>query len=140
MICKHCGEPANETPYSMAGTMHKYGPTTHEFKARKPRAFHITYETYSDDSIEAGDADQRGFTARDVLSLRDALDICDWSGATRPEADSAPISVANPPRWFSADGVGYVNGYAIHRSLHLVNVTPSSAMRIARIIGARGVR
>ena len=94
-------------------------------------SFNITYASYTDESIEQGDADARGFTAQGVLSLRDALDACDWNGANYPEADSSPISVANPPRWFT----GAVND-RFERSLHLVNVTPSSAMRIARLIGA----
>ena len=96
--------------------------------------FHVTYARYTAESIEAGDADEHGHTAQDIRSLRDALDACDWSGEHRPEADSAPISVRNPPRWFTC-----AVDETSERSLHLVNITPSSAMRIARLIGAYGV-
>lgn len=30
-VCMECGEPANTRPYSMAGTMHKWGPLDHDF-------------------------------------------------------------------------------------------------------------
>jgi len=29
--CAVCGEAANRNPISMAGTMHRYGPTSHEY-------------------------------------------------------------------------------------------------------------
>lgn len=35
--CAVCGEAANEVPYSMAGTMHKYGPVSdHDYTPQNP--------------------------------------------------------------------------------------------------------
>jgi hypothetical protein len=95
--------------------------------------FSVTYELVNE--AEAGDTDRRGFIA-ESLTLREAMGIL---GGSADEADSRPVTRANPPRWFTLyRGQDLLTGDYESRSLHIPdNVTPSSRLRIARLLGVR---
>ena len=104
-------------------------------------SFMVTYEIVTDESAENGDAQERGFVAENT-SLRGAIDglsaasnSCELASI---DADSWPISRDNPPRWityqYSRD---WQSGEFESRSIHFPRgITGSSAIRIARLLGA----
>ncbi len=96
--------------------------------------FSVTYELVNEAEAEAGDTDRHGFVCEDV-SLREAIDTI---GGYAPEPDSWPVSLDSPPRWFTYHGErNYVTGDYESWSLHIPeHVTPSSRLRIARLLGA----
>lgn len=112
--------------------------------ARLPR-FRVCFEIVTPESAADGEAAERGVVG-DFESLREALEA--WNGyGCHVECDSAPASVANPPRWFTAYGVNdgtreyYETGAEESRSLHFLRpVSPHSAVRVARLVGAYGVK
>jgi len=94
--------------------------------------FHVTYEIVTPESAEVGDAAERGFVAEGV-SLREAVDLI---GGVAHSADTWPCTLANPPRWFTNEAYNEETRGVENRSLHLPrNVTPSSAIRVARLLG-----
>jgi len=100
--------------------------------------FNVTYEIVTPESAEFGDAEERGFVAKGV-SLREAVDLI---GGFAHSADTWPCTLANPPRWFTNEAYNegtreyFEFGREERRSLHLPwNVTPSSAIRVARLLG-----
>lgn len=100
--------------------------------------FAVTFERVTAESAELGDAESRGYVLHNA-TLRDAIEALQGAYC---EPDSWPISLANPPRWFTAyrtnEGTRdyYDAGVEESRSLHLPrNITPSSAIRIARLLG-----
>jgi hypothetical protein len=94
--------------------------------------FHVTYEITTEESAESGEAAESGFLLEDCPSLREALSEFGYA----IEADSWPISLECPPRWFiGEDAEDYRTGERKRCNLHMRNVTPSSAMRIARLLG-----
>lgn len=97
--------------------------------------FDITYEIVTPESAEHGDVEDRGFSA-EGLTLREAHNFLRYDGCAL-EADSWPISLASPPRWLTfAPDIRFEDGAEITHSLHLPrNITPSSAMRVARLFG-----
>jgi hypothetical protein len=103
--------------------------------------FNVTFEIVTDESAENGDAQERGFIAENV-SLRDAIDGLSASSNSCElasiEADSWPISCDNPPRWITYHyGRDWESGEFESRSVHFPRgVTGSSAIRIARLLGA----
>ena len=108
--------------------------------------FSVTYEVVTPESAEHGDAEDRGFIAED-LTLRDALDAWDGAGY-HVEADCCPVDGGpyGVPRWFTAYKVNngtrecYETGAEESRGLHLPDdVTPETALRIARLVGCYGV-
>jgi hypothetical protein len=114
------------------------------------KGFSVTFERWTYEDAEHGDTDKRGFVVQDV-SLREAMTLGleysrpEWSGNC--EADCCPVSRNNPPRWLSFDQWNegtrdnIESGTSESRSLHIPpHVTPSSALRIARLFGCYGVR
>lgn len=107
------------------------------------KQFSITYETWTDEDVEAGDTDNKGFYLQD-LSFSEAWGYLRNLGAhgAHCEADSYPISLKHPPRWFTFDNVeeNYTTGEVTSYALHVPpKVTPSSRMRIARALGCYGL-
>ena len=102
--------------------------------------FSVTYETITPESAEHGDTETDGFVCQDV-SFRDALDAFGYAGEVC-EANCCPVSLDIVPRWFTnyRTGENYATGETENRSLHLPgNITPSSALRIARLVGCYGI-
>lgn len=101
-----------------------------------PNVFSVTYEIFGESEIEAGETDRRGYVVESV-GLREAVREV---GGLALQADSWPLSRHHPPRCFDNYEFGqcYRTGDRESRSLHLPrNVTPSSALRIARLLGIR---
>lgn len=104
--------------------------------------FDVTYQIVTPESAEHGDVEERGFIIENV-SLREAIDYlfqtrtsrCD--GITAIEADEWPVT---DPRWITVyNGMEYETGDYESRSIHMPdNITPSSARRIAKLLGAHG--
>ena len=124
--------------------------------------FRITFETVTEESAQHGDFATHGFVTRNLnipertympkkpaeFGLREAIEFCQGHGG-HCEADSCPISINNPPRWFSwcnedlNGSCGATGNCTLSRtvSLHLPrNITASSAMRIARYVGCYGIK
>ena len=94
--------------------------------------FHVTYEIVTEESAEHGEAESSGFLLEDCPSLSEAIGV--FGSAIC--ADSSHLSLSNPPRWFTTEPEqDYITGEYESRSLHIQGVTPSSAMRIARLLG-----
>ena len=101
--------------------------------------FSVTYETITPESAEHGDVEDHGFVVQDV-PLRQALDEFGYAGDVC-EANCYPINLHCPPRWFTnyKTNENYATGETENRSLHLPdNITPSSALRIARLVDCYG--
>jgi hypothetical protein len=112
--------------------------------------FSVTYERWTYEDAEHGDTADRGFVIENV-SLRDAMrqgleyQHPGWSGAC--EADCYPVTRNNPPRrltfyrWNECTRENLETGISESRSLHFpAHITPSSAVRIARLFGCYGLR
>lgn len=108
-------------------------------------SFSVTYERYfpHDDGEDIADCDERGFVLEHG-TLRQALGEAGGVHAYY-EADSWPVSSRCPPRWFTNDKWNdctreqIEKGIRESRSLHLPRgITPSSAIRIARLLGCKG--
>lgn len=95
--------------------------------------FNVTYEILTEESIEYGDAAERGFLLQDV-SLRDALAEFHYHGYI--EASSSHIS---PGDWFTAYGdMNSRTGESENRSLHPPrNISMASLKRIAHLLGVK---
>lgn len=142
--------------------------TTRQTTVKAPR-FRLTYEVITEESSQDGEAAYRGFLPRSkaipytrsnmpanpaTFTLREAIAILtDTHGGRNPiEADSSHLSPANPPRWLTWDahlsmftdrrrreGVRD-NVIGVNLSMHLPReLSPSSALRIARLVGCYGV-
>ena len=124
--------------------------------------FRLTFNTVTEDSAQHGDFAIHGFITRNLtiptrtympkkpaeFSLRTAVKFCQEHGG-HVEADSCPISVQYPPRWFTWCNEDMGRNYSATSnctlsrsvSLHLPrNITAASAMRIARYIGCYGIK
>lgn len=118
------------------------------------KQFRLTYDTVTEESASYGDHATHGFVTADLIipdgnhfpetpahfTLKEALGFCEEHDGHR-EADSCPISLQCPPRWFNfCNGERNEDTLSVTVSLHLPrNITPSSAMRIARIIQPYGL-
>ncbi len=95
--------------------------------------FSVTYEMWTHEDVEAGETSDRGYISEDV-SLREAVrDI----GHQALSADEWPVK---SPRWLTNDEYDedFRTGARESRSMHIPNtVTPSSRLRIARLLGVR---
>lgn len=92
--------------------------------------FSVTYEIVTHESAEDGDS---GFIVENV-SLREALEHVDHSAM---EPCMAPFDPSDPHVWFNTvdPDIDMQSGEYEYRSLHLpVNLTPSTRLRIARLI------
>ena len=78
----------------------------------------------------------------DTFDLREATEFLTSRESSGPvEADSCPVSRTSPPRWFTYGGTVDMDGEAVSVSLHVPEtVSPSSAMRIARLLNCYGCR
>lgn len=102
--------------------------------------FNVTYEIVTPESVAHGDADERGYivegaTFRDAVAELGATRTARVDGRNGIEADCCAPGV---PRWITiTNGMEFETGAYESRSLHIPdNVTPSSAVRIARYLGA----
>ena len=103
--------------------------------------FSVTYEIVTQESAEHGDAEERGYICEDS-DLRSALTELHETRTSRVDGvecidcDSYPTTA---PRWITVtNGMEYETGAQESRSLHLpAGITPASARRIARLVGAR---
>lgn len=121
--------------------------------------FKITYEVVT--SASGGDAQWRGFLPctgviprrnhmpkRPALfTLRQAFDLFEQHASPWPiEADSSHLSASKPPRWITSDSHerpgDFRNGEGdcTSLSLHLGDISPSSAMRVARLFKTHGIK
>ena len=78
-----------------------------------------------------------------VFGLREAVEFLLGRESQGPvEADSCPLSLQNPPRWFTYGGsLDWRTREYVSVSLHLPkNITRHSAIRIARLLNCYGVR
>lgn len=104
--------------------------------------FAVTFETVTEESARHGDAADRGYLGQN-LTFRESIELFhaerDWSYI---EANSWPISMGNPPRWFTDSGeIQFASGDCRAVSLHLPDaISAASAMRIARLIGCLGIQ
>jgi len=122
--------------------------------------FRVTYEIWDDESLEAGETDEKGFVTRhdDYLAVEDitpeneadidltfseALELC---GGLRASYDPNSVSFVNGVRdysgvrWFNNDTYHESNrtGKTEQRSLHLPEtLTPSARQRIAALLGCK---
>jgi len=106
--------------------------------------FTVTYGIVTSESAENCDYAEQGWIHEEPTDLRTAID--GFYGC-HVEADVCPVSLALVPRWLTAyrvnDGTRdfYETGAEESRSLHLPeSITPSSALRIARLLGCYGVK
>jgi len=100
--------------------------------------FNVTYEIVTPESAAYGEAAESGFVAKDI-GLREAADMV---GNWAVEADCYPVTLATPPRWLTNCEYceSITEGSRESRSLHLpANVTPATAMRIARLMKCYGI-
>lgn len=121
----------------------------------KPR-FCLTFEVITEASAEHGEFARHGYLPRSGniplrsylpknpyrFTLREAVDVManHNSGHAPVEADSYPVT---SPRWLTVRGES--DDYpgmpdALGVSLHLGEVSPASAYRIARLLGCYGLR
>ncbi len=101
--------------------------------------FSISYETITIESAKDGDHADSGFILEDV-TLREAISELTWHRGAYVEADCWPVT---KPRWFTFYNVkeDYQTGEITHYTLHIPNeVTESSRLRIAKLIGCYGVK
>ena len=125
----------------------------------KARArFRLTYQVVTEESAFHGDFERCGFVPENfrvpakgnnlpgaipLFSLREAIRfLLDRESQSRVEADSCPVSLSNPPRWFSCGGtVDWQSGESLTISLHLPScISPYSAIRIARLLRCYGLK
>lgn len=122
----------------------------------------LTYSVVTEESAQYGDHARHGFVTRNKtipdrtylpkrpaeFTLREAIAFCQEHGGSI-QADCCPVTLGCPPRWFDFCREDISNGrsatgnatLSITVALHLPrNVTPSSAMRLARYLGCYGVR
>ena len=121
------------------------------------KRFKLTFEVVTDKSAERGDAARRGFVPRTLnipsrsfmpknpalFGLREAVEFLKGRESAGPvEADSCPLSLQCPPRWFTYGGsLDWHTGEYLSVSMHLPRtISAHSAMRIARLVGCFGVR
>lgn len=116
----------------------------------------LTYSTVTEESASYGDHATHGFVTRNLtipaktylpknpaqFTLREAIEFCQSHTTMRVQADSCPLSLKCPPRWFDfVQETPEDDTLSITVSLHLPrSVTPSSAMRVARFLGCYGIR
>lgn len=105
------------------------------------RLFSVTYEIITPESAEYGDAEDRGWIVQDVC-LRDALEEIPEGCHAESDSYSDPMPA---PRWITFyetnEGTAdfYESGDTQNLSLHFPdNITPSSAKRLARLLGVYG--
>lgn len=118
------------------------------------RRFSITYATTTEESAAYGDHARRGFLPKTGtvprrnhhpknparFTLREALEILDQhdAGGEPRETDGYPVTRQCPPRWVTVSDFSGPWDACTRLSLHFPRtVTPSTALRLARLAGAR---
>lgn len=101
--------------------------------------FSVTFESWDDEALEAGDTDNCGFLA-EGLRLRQAIQElfacgCGFVSSEVSASDSRPDCA----RWISVDfGRNMYTGEALQHALHLPDsISPASRARIVRLICGR---
>lgn len=106
----------------------------------KTKRIRLTYETVTEESAAHGDFATHGFVTRNLtipaktylpkkpaqFRLREAVDfLLDRSSEGPVEADSCPVGLQCPPRWFTYGGSMDANGYGRASAGMLLNMRPS---------------
>ena len=101
-------------------------------------AFSVTYDIYTQESIEAGETAEDGFICQNV-SLHDAINsVCETDSNTCEQTNiEGNDSRVSHSRWFTVyNSMDWISGETESRSLHIPeSVTKSSRKRIARLLG-----
>lgn len=118
--------------------------------------FNLTYDIVTEESSQQGDFAYNGYITANrtcprkrnyipknpaEFTLREAIDILTRQGGM-VTADCCPVSLECLPRWFNCGGdMHWRTGESTTFALHLPeSVTPSSAIRIARLLNCYGLR
>ena len=99
-------------------------------------SFSVTYEIITHESAENGEAEETGFELESG-TLRDCWQIVRWGCNGGIEANEWPMQ---SPQWvsFNEAEIDYATGDVKNYSVHFPrNITPSSARRVARLLGAK---
>ena len=102
----------------------------------------ISFERITYESAEHGEAEENGFLHQG-LAFREAMEVLRWQRGCHVEADSSPVSLADPPRWFTIYDAEHdmATGDVIHYALHIPpHITPASRLRVARLLGCYCVK
>lgn len=121
------------------------------------KTIRLTYQIVTEESSQHGDFARHGFVTRNLtipkkghaylpknpatFTLREAIDFfLNRESASPVEADCCPVGKHSPPRWFNYGGSIDEYGESITIGLHLPRtVTPSSAVRVARLLNCYGL-
>jgi hypothetical protein len=95
--------------------------------------FNVTFEIYTDESTEHGEAESSGFELENV-TLREAYEFLRWNGHNC-EASCSDVGQAG---WLTFyNGANFRTGETINYALHMPDkLTASTRKRIARIFNA----
>ena len=99
-------------------------------------SFSVTYEIVTPESAENGEAEETGFELESG-SLRDCWEIVRWGCSGGVEPNEWPMQ---SPSWVTFYDVetNYATAEVKSYSVHFPrNITPSSARRVAKFLGAR---
>ena len=118
--------------------------------------FKITYDIVTPESARKADYAYGGFLTKNLsmpksryipktparFPLRKMIEIMfDHQAGVHPfECDHDPVSLSNPPRWitaFKTEPSGEDGFTSTELSVQLEGVTPSTAIRIARLFGVK---
>lgn len=105
--------------------------------------FNVTYDIVTPESAEFGDADERGFVVENA-TLSEAIDAVTSTrtshvgGVECIEPNIWPWQNGSFDSVTVSNGMEYLTGACESRTLHIPeNVTRSSRLRIARLIGVK---
>lgn len=99
--------------------------------------YDVTFERYTSESIEQGDAESRGYLVHGV-GLREALEYIRGEPSTRCSLESIEPSASwlEGTRWINwCYGADYESGESVTLSLHLPDtMTTASKARLLRLL------
>lgn len=103
--------------------------------------FNVTYEIFTQESAEHGEAEEMGYIC-EAVTLREALESINETRTCRVdciqaiEANECPMDA---PSWLTVyNGMEYETGAHENRSIHFPeSITPATRRRIARLLGVR---
>ncbi len=101
--------------------------------------FSVTYEIVTQESAEAGDAEERGFIG-EGLTLREAIEaLCDTRTNAVDGVEAIEWSGSHDRRWLTViNGMEFTTGAQESRSLHIPDaVSQATRVRIGQLIGVR---
>jgi hypothetical protein len=100
--------------------------------------FTVTYEMYTQESVEIGESEDIGFVAKNV-SLREAMDLVNETESNKCSQTGieASASFIGGVRWITVyNSQSWDSGVGENRSLHIPDeVTDSSRIRICKLFG-----